>query len=140
MMGTHEPEARVTLTPHATLERALRLLRATEAPALPVVAGACLVGAVLREDLLCYAPSPASTLSIWELPGALARVRLDEEGLIRPVPHLPADASPAAALAALRDADGPVIAVDASGDWELIDWRQAWQAFCEAGPEAAPQR
>jgi len=140
MTVTREPEVRVTLAPHASLENALRLLRASGGPALPVVDRGRFLGAVLREDLLRYAPSPASTLAAWELPGALARVRLDEEGLIRSLPRLPADASPAAVLEALRDADGPVVAVDAPRGWELIDWRQAWQTFCEAGPEAAPQR
>ncbi len=65
----------VTVQPDTSFDDALRLLKEKKIRHLPVVdAQGKLVGIVVEKDLLYAAPSPATTLSAFEIPYLLARL------------------------------------------------------------------
>lgn len=108
----------------ASLELALHLMRQTQGPALPVLEAGRFVGVVLRDELQLYAPSPASTLSRWELPLLLQRVSLKAENLIRTVPHLAPGSTFSDLVRAMQESQSPVVAIVQDGRLqELISWK-----------------
>ena len=74
----------ITGTPHMSHHEALDLLRKNKIERLPVLDGKRLVGIVCEEDLLSTAPSPATTLSVYEIYTLLDKLTLDKI-MIRPV-------------------------------------------------------
>ncbi len=69
----------ITASPDTSLEDALRLMRERKIRRLPVVdKQGNLVGIVVEKDLLYASPSPATTLSVFELPYLLARIKMQE--------------------------------------------------------------
>ncbi len=63
------------LTPDMSMPDALRLMKEKGLHRMPVVdAHGTLVGIIAETDLHNAAPSPATTLSYWEIPGLLARI------------------------------------------------------------------
>ncbi len=68
----------VTAGPGTTLTEALRLMRERKVRRLPVLdSHGKLVGIVSDKDLLYASPSPATTLSMWELPDLLSRIKVE---------------------------------------------------------------
>lgn len=57
----------ITVTPNTTLPEARRLMDGNDIRRLPVVAGGELVGIITLLDLMRAAPSPATSLSVWEI-------------------------------------------------------------------------
>ncbi len=71
----------VTVTPETSFQDALALLRQRKIRRVPVVDKAgSLVGIITERDLLHAAPSPATSLSVWELNYLLWRLQV--EGLM----------------------------------------------------------
>ncbi|MCD4686999.1 MAG: CBS domain-containing protein [Anaerolineae bacterium] len=75
----------VTVSPETTHRQAAEILREQNIHHLPVVDNnGKLVGIVVEEDLLAAQPSPATTLSIYEIHGLLSRLKL-KDIMTRPV-------------------------------------------------------
>ncbi len=69
----------VTIHAEASVPEALALMRESKVRRLPVldVHGA-LVGMVSEKDLLYASPSPSTTLSSWEIPSILAKLKVEK--------------------------------------------------------------
>lgn len=68
----------VTASPDMPVPAALRLMEERKIRRLPVVDGhGRLVGIVSDKDLLKAAPSPATTLSVWEIPELLGKLKVE---------------------------------------------------------------
>jgi len=69
----------ITATPETTHKQAAELLREHKIHHLPVVSkDGKLVGILVEEDLLAAQPSPATTLSIYEIHGLLSRLKIKD--------------------------------------------------------------
>jgi len=68
----------ITITSQATIADASELMRTNNFRRLPVVDGGTLVGLITDRDLRAVAPSPATTLSIFELNYLLAKMRIKD--------------------------------------------------------------
>ena len=69
----------ITVSPETTHKQAAEVLREHDIHHLPVVDNhGKLVGIVVEEDLLAAQPSPATTLSIYEIHGLLSRLKLKD--------------------------------------------------------------
>lgn len=68
----------ITITSMATIADASEIMRANKFRRLPVVDGGKLVGLVTDRDLRAVAPSPATTLSIFELNYLLAKMKIKD--------------------------------------------------------------
>jgi acetoin utilization protein AcuB len=67
----------ITVAPEVTVPDALRVMRQKKVRRLPVVdPGGKLVGYISDKDLLNATPSPATTLSMWEIPELLAKLKV----------------------------------------------------------------
>ncbi len=78
LVGSRMTRNVITGTPHMSHHEALDLLRKHKIQRLPVVDGKRLVGIVCEEDLLSTAPSPATTLSVYEIYTLLDKLTLDK--------------------------------------------------------------
>lgn len=73
---THNP---ITVKDDTSLDDALRIMRENKVRRLPVVdKKGKLVGIVSEKDLLYASPSPATTLSVWEIHSLIARIKVSE--------------------------------------------------------------
>ncbi len=73
---THNP---VTIREETSLDDALKAMRDNKVRRLPVLdKNGKLVGIVSEKDLLYASPSPATSLSVWEIHGLLARIKIRE--------------------------------------------------------------
>jgi acetoin utilization protein AcuB len=73
---THNP---VTIKDDTSLDDALRIMRENKVRRLPILdKKGKLVGIVSEKDLLYASPSPATSLSVWEIHGLLARIKIKE--------------------------------------------------------------
>lgn len=69
----------ITVTPDTPFQDALRLMREHRFRRLPVVnKKGKLVGIVSERDLLYASPSPATSLSVWELNYLLSKLKIEE--------------------------------------------------------------
>ncbi|MHB0856538.1 MAG: CBS and ACT domain-containing protein [Anaerolineae bacterium] len=69
----------ITVTPDTSLNDALRIMREAKIRRLPVVnKNGRLVGIVLERDLLYASPSPATSLSVYELNYLVSKITVDE--------------------------------------------------------------
>ncbi len=78
LVGNRMTRNVITGTPHMSHREALDLMRQHKIRRLPVLDGKRLVGIVSEEDLLSTAPSPATTLSIYEIYTLLDKLTLDK--------------------------------------------------------------
>jgi acetoin utilization protein AcuB len=74
----------ITATPQTSHREAVEMMRDNKIRRLPVVENDQLVGIVVQKDLLSVQPSPATTLSIYEMYTLLDRLKL-EDIMKRPV-------------------------------------------------------
>jgi acetoin utilization protein AcuB len=69
----------ITVRPDTPVPDALRLMRERKVRRLPVVdSHGRLVGIVSDKDLLYASPSPATTLSMWEIPELLGKLKVEK--------------------------------------------------------------
>jgi acetoin utilization protein AcuB len=69
----------ITTNPSATVPDALQVMRGSKVRQLPVVdERGTLVGIVALDDLLRVSPSPATSLSVWELDYLLDKITIDK--------------------------------------------------------------
>jgi acetoin utilization protein AcuB len=68
----------ITATPEMTHPQAVKLMRDNNVRHLPVLDKGRLVGMVVEQDLLSSQPSPATTLSIYEIYSLLDKLRLSQ--------------------------------------------------------------
>lgn len=69
----------ITIPPETPIPEALRLMKERNIRRLPVVDRRDnLVGIVSDSDLLYASPSPATTLSVWEIPELLAKIKVEQ--------------------------------------------------------------
>jgi len=73
---SHHP---ITITPETSLHDALRIMREEKIRRLPVLdKKGKLVGIVLEKDLLYASPSPATSLSVYELNYLVSRIKVQD--------------------------------------------------------------
>lgn len=93
----------ITATPKTTHQEAVQLMREHHVRRLPVVdSKGNLVGIVSEEDLLSTAPSPATSLSVYEIYTLLDKLTLDQV-MVRPVYAVDEECSLAAAAQFMID-------------------------------------
>jgi acetoin utilization protein AcuB len=69
----------ITITQDTSVPEALRLMRDKKVRRLPVLdTHGALVGIVSDKDLLLVAPSPATTLAIWEITDLLSKLKVEK--------------------------------------------------------------
>lgn len=69
----------MTVSPQTSVPEALRIMREKKVRRLPVLdQKGNLVGIVSDKDLLYASPSPATTLSIWEIPDLLSKITVEK--------------------------------------------------------------
>ncbi len=68
----------ITITPETSVPTALSLMHDNKIRRLPVIdANGSLVGIVSEKDLLYASPSPATSLSVWEIKELISRVKVE---------------------------------------------------------------
>lgn len=79
LVGERMTRDPITILPDSAVDDALKLMRGKRIRRLPVVdRKGKLVGIVAEKDLLNASPSPATSLSIWEIHYLLARLTVEE--------------------------------------------------------------
>lgn len=68
----------IWVTPNSTLPEARKLMDGNDIRRLPVIAGGELVGIITLTDVLRAAPSPATSLSVWEINYLLDKITVAE--------------------------------------------------------------
>lgn len=69
----------ITITPETSLNEALRIMREEKVRRLPVLdKKGKLVGIVLEKDLLYASPSPATSLSVYELNYLISKIKVED--------------------------------------------------------------
>jgi acetoin utilization protein AcuB len=77
LVGDRMTKRPVTVTEGASVDEALHLMRSEKVRRLPVLnKRGQLVGIVSEKDLLYASPSPATTLSIYEIPYLLSKIKM----------------------------------------------------------------
>jgi acetoin utilization protein AcuB len=74
----HMSAPAIVVSPETPVARAMEILRSRRIGRLPVVADGKLVGIVSEPDLLRAMPSPATSLTVWEMPELLERLPVRE--------------------------------------------------------------
>jgi acetoin utilization protein AcuB len=74
----HMSAPAIVVSPETPVARAMEILRSRRIGRLPVVADDRLVGIVSEPDLLRAMPSPATSLTVWEMPELLERLPVRE--------------------------------------------------------------
>ncbi len=68
----------VTVAPESTLGEALRLMKEHSIRRLPVIAKEEIVGLVTEQDLMKASPSPATSLSVWEINYLFPKIKIKD--------------------------------------------------------------
>jgi acetoin utilization protein AcuB len=77
LVGDRMTSPPITVTPDTSIDHALELMREQQVRRFPVVdARGKLVGIVSEKDLLYASPSPATTLSVYEIPYLLSKIKM----------------------------------------------------------------
>jgi len=78
LVGERMSKPVITIAPDMALPDALNLMKTERIRRAPVVKGGKLIGIVSDKDLLNAAPSPATSLSIWEMNYLLSKIKVSE--------------------------------------------------------------
>ncbi|RME59964.1 MAG: CBS domain-containing protein [Caldilineae bacterium] len=123
----------VTIPPEMPFQDALRLMREKKFRRLPVVnAKGKLIGIVSERDLLYAEPSPASSLSVWELNYLLSQLLVKElmtKDVISTTPDTPIEA--AAEIMAQRKIGGLPVVDEENRVVGVITETDIFKAFVE---------
>lgn len=104
----------ITVSPDTPFQEALRLMREHKFRRLPVVnAEKKLVGIVSERDLLHAAPSPATSLSVWEMNYLLSKLKVEQLMIGRVVTVTPGTPLEEAAQLMVENKIGGLPVVDA---------------------------
>ena len=108
----HMVSPAVTVAPDLPFQDALKLMQESKLRRLPVVdEQGKLIGIVAERDLLYASPSPATTLSVWELTYILSKIKVEElmtKKVVTTTPDTPIE--DAASLMVEKDVGGlPVV-------------------------------
>jgi acetoin utilization protein AcuB len=77
LVGDRMTSRPLTVKEDTSVERALQLMRTEKVRRFPVLdSQGALVGMVSEKDLLYASPSPASSLSVWEIPYLLSKIKI----------------------------------------------------------------
>ena len=77
LVGDRMTSPPITVTADTSIDRALELMRERQVRRFPIVGeGNKLVGIVSEKDLLYASPSPATTLSVYEIPYLLSKIKM----------------------------------------------------------------
>jgi acetoin utilization protein AcuB len=77
LVGDRMTSPPITVTADTSIDRALELMREQQVRRFPIVSkGNRLVGIVSEKDLLYASPSPATTLSVYEIPYLLSKIKM----------------------------------------------------------------
>jgi len=105
----------ITITSQATIADASELMRVHKFRRLPVVDGGKLVGLVTDRDLRAVSPSPATTLSIFELNYLLAKIQIKDIMQKKVITIQSAATVEEAAILLYNHRIGGLVVVDAQG-------------------------
>ena len=78
LVGERMSRPPVTIGPEMSIHDALALFKQERIRRAPVIKGSKLVGIVSEKDLLNASPSPATTLSVWEMNYLLSKLTVGE--------------------------------------------------------------
>jgi len=129
----HMVSPAVTVAPDMPFQDALKLMQESKSRRLPVVDGkGRLIGIVAERDLLYASPSPATTLSVWELTYILSKIKV-EELMTKKVITTTADTpiEDAASLMVERDVGGLPVVDDENKPVGMINDREIFSTLVE---------
>ena len=79
LVGDRMTEGPITITEDTSIDKALKLMHDQKIRRLPVLdKHGKLVGIVSEKDLLYVSPSPATSLSMWEIPHLLSKIKMQD--------------------------------------------------------------
>lgn len=78
LVGERMSRPPVTITPDLPINEALAMFKKERIRRAPVIKGGKLIGIVSEKDLLNASPSPATTLSVWEMNYLLSKLTVSE--------------------------------------------------------------
>lgn len=78
LVGERMSRPPITIPPDMSIHDALALFKTEHIRRAPVIKGGKLVGIVSEKDLLNASPSPATTLSVWEMNYLLSKLTVSE--------------------------------------------------------------
>jgi acetoin utilization protein AcuB len=78
LVGERMSRPPITIAPELPINEALALFKKERIRRAPVIKGSKLIGIVSEKDLLNASPSPATTLSVWEMNYLLSKLTVSE--------------------------------------------------------------
>jgi acetoin utilization protein AcuB len=123
----------VTVAPDIPFQDALKVMQESRFRRLPVVdKKGKLIGIVSERDLLYASPSPATTLSVWELTYVLSKIKVEElmtKDVVTTTPDTPIE--DAASLMVQKKVGGLPVVDDENKPVGIITDRDIFEAFVE---------
>jgi acetoin utilization protein AcuB len=123
----------VTVAPDIPFQDALKVMQERQLRRLPVVdKKGKLIGIVSERDLLYASPSPATTLSVWELTYLLSKIKVEElmtRDVVTTTPDTPIE--DAASLMVEKKVGGLPVVDDDNKPVGIITDRDIFEAFVE---------
>ena len=121
----------ITVTPDVSVMEALEILKRSKIRRLPVVQGGKLVGIVTDRDLLQVSPSPATSLSVFEINYLISKMTVKEAMTARVITVSPDDTIEKAAVVMRENSIGAVPVVDGTTVAGIITETDIFDAFLE---------
>ncbi len=121
----------ITVTPDVSVMEALEIMKRGKVRRLPVVQGGKLVGIVTDRDLLQVSPSPATSLSVFEINYLVSKMTVREAMTARVIAVLPDDTIEKAAVVMRENKIGAVPVVDNRTVIGIITETDIFDAFLD---------
>ena len=113
----------VVVSPETSVQDALKLMKTRGFGRLPVVSDNKLVGIVTEADLMKVSPSPATTLSVYEINYLVSKIKVSEAMTKKVVTVSPDDTAESAILT-MRDNDIGGVPVMDGTSWSALSRSQ----------------